>query len=532
MNHIRITHGSGLATESSIESGSPVLVTPGWLSLLNRTGFLLFCLLAALGESNWLRAADTDARLPAKPNVLFIAVDDLRPELGCYGKTYIHSPNIDRLAGEGRLFERAYCQQAICMASRASLLSGYRPDVGKIYHNGPLYKAVPNAMSVNRYFLTNGYETVTIGKIYHHESDELIGWSLPAIHPEGAWVGRGYVDEASKAMVNEYERANPHAKRQGLGPAFEHPEVPDDAYIDGHIAKDAIVQLNRLKDKPFFLAVGFYKPHLPFCAPKKYWDLYSDADIKLANNPFYPQGAPKFALTSWGELRGYIGMPKKDEPMPDDLARQLLHSYYACVSYADAQVGKVLDELDRLKLRDNTIIVLWGDNGWKLGEHSMWAKQTDYELDTHVPLIISAPGMKDRGRPTRALSEFVDIYPTLCDLCGLAKPSHLQGTSLVPLLANPDLSWKTAAFSQFPRKLGKEDLMGYAMRTDRYQFTRWVDQKDHTKVVAQELYDMQKDPEENTNIANDPANQALVEKLIGQWQAGWQGARPEPTIAP
>lgn len=455
-----------------------------------------------------------------KPNVLFIAVDDLRPQLGCYGWDKIKSPNIDRLAGQGLLFERAYCQQAICMASRASLMSGYRPDKGKIYRNGPLFKAVPDALSINQHFINNGYETVGMGKIYHFGSDVKTGWSKPFSNPKGEWKGRGYLSKEAQRLVSEYNAKNPNGKRKGMGPAYEHPDVPDNAYQDGLIAEHAVKELNRLKDKPFFLAVGFRKPHLPFNAPKKYWDMYSDQDIKLADNPFAPKSAPKVALTNWGELRGYAGMPKKG-PMPDEDARKLIHAYFACISYMDAQLGKVLDELDRLKLTDNTIIVLWGDHGWKLGEHGMWCKHTNYELDTHAPLMISAPNMKARGKKTKALTEFVDIYPTLCELAGIELPKHLQGTSMVPLLNDPGRPWKKAAFSQFPR--GK--IMGYSMRTDRYRYTEWR-VIENGKVEARELYDHQIDTDENTNVVDKPENRELVAQLAKVLKDGYRSAIP------
>ena len=404
------------------------------MSVCTRRSFL-----RTVGAAAAVLAAPTRRALGepgTRPNVLFIAVDDLRPRLGCYGQKHILSPNIDRLAGEGLVFERTYCQQAICMASRASLLSGYRPDKGGIYGCGPLYEHVPDALSLNKHFMANGYETITIGKIYHHRSDENQGWSREAFHPEGKWVGRGYLTPEAVACVEKYNREHPSAKRQGLGPAFECADVADGEYSDGMAAEHAIRELNRLKDTRFFLAVGFKKPHLPFSAPKRYWDLYDENDIDLADNPFAPKEMPAKAGTSWGELRGYIGMPKKG-PVPDDLARKLIHGYYACVSYTDALIGRVLDELDRLGLRENTIVVLWGDHGWKLGEHGMWCKHTNFELDTHVPLLISAPGMKARGGRTRALTEFVDIYPTLCDLAGVGKAWALGRLQCGPAARRP-----------------------------------------------------------------------------------------------
>ena len=461
-------------------------------------------------------------RSDAKPNVnvLFIGVDDLRPQLGCYGQDQIKSPNIDRLAARGLLFERTYCQQAVCMASRASLMSGYRPDKGKIYSNGPLFRHVPDAVTINQHFMNNGYETVSMGKIYHHSSDYKKGWSREAFQPKGKWKGRGYLSEEAIRLVQEYTAQHPNAKRQGLGPAFESPDIPDSAYPDGLIAEHAIKELNRLQDKPFFIAVGFYKPHLPFNAPKKYWNLYPEKQIRLADNPLTPKGAPKEALTDWGELRSYHGMPRKG-PMPDDLARTLIRGYYACISYTDAMIGNVLNELDRLELRNNTIVALWGDHGWKLGELGMWAKHTNFELDTHVPMIISAPGMNSSGKRTRALTEFVDIYPTLCELCGLEQPKHLEGTSMVPLLNNPDQPWKKAAFSQFP----KGQTMGYSMRTDKHRYTEWRDLKSST-VKARELYDHQKDPRENTNIARDIENQELITTLAKMLNDGYRAAQP------
>lgn len=461
--------------------------------------------LAALGAGVCMGSRVTTADLK-RPNVLFIAVDDLRPQLGCYGYDHILSPNIDRLASEGLLFERAYCQQAICMSSRASLLSGYRPDKGEIFRNGPLYKHVPDALPINQHFLDNGYEAVTMGKIYHHRSDEKKGWSKEAFHPEGDWEGRGYLNPESIVHVREYDAKHAGGKKQGLGPAYEWADVADNAYPDGITAEHAITELNRLKDQPFFLAVGFQKPHLPFNAPKKYWDLYDEDKINLADNPFVPKNAPEEAFTNWGELRAYYGMPQEG-PMPDELARKLIHGYYACVSYTDALVGQVLDGLDRLDLRKNTIVILWGDHGWKLGEHGMWCKHTNFELDTHATLMLSAPGMKAKGQRTSNLVEFVDIYPTLCELTGLEKPGHLEGRSMAPLLDNPGQSWKEAAYSQYPQG----SVMGYSVRTDRYRYTEWR-RLGSTEITAQELYDHEKDPDENVNIVGEAGNQDIVEQ--------------------
>jgi arylsulfatase A-like enzyme len=358
-----------------------------------------------------------------------------------------------------------------------------------------------------------------MGKIYHHGSDYSRGWNK-VVKITGEWKGRGYLSEEGMRIAVEYDKKNPKAKRRGMGPACEGPDVPDNAYGDGKILEAAIAELRRLKDSPFFLAVGFKKPHLPFNAPKKYWDLYDPAQIKLASNPYAPKGTPKYAATSWGELRGYHGMPRKGL-MPDADARRLIHAYRACVSYVDAQIGRLLDELDSLGLADNTMIVLWGDHGWKLGEHGMWCKHTNFELDTHVPLIFVAPGVATRGAHSPALAEFVDIYPTLCELAGLKQPSHLEGTSLVPVLKEPTRSWKKAAISQYPRG----NVMGYSLRTARFRYTEWQDRKDG-KAVARELYDFERDPACNENLADKPEYAADLARLQELLRGGWKGCKP------
>jgi iduronate 2-sulfatase len=459
-----------------------------------------------------------------KINVLFIAVDDLRPQLGCYGQEQIISPNIDGLAKRGLLFERAYCQQAVCAPSRASILSGARPDTTRIYDlNTPVRKAMPEVVTLPQHFKDNGYETVSIGKIYHHPKDDPQGWSVEPYRagtfPKGAWRGRGYLTDQAIAQMEAYNKADP--KMQGRGPAFEAADVPDNAYPDGANTEYAIKELNRLKDKSFFLAMGFYKPHLPFNAPKKYWDLYKAEDIKLADNPFIPKNAPSYATTNWGELRNYYGIPKKG-PCSDELARQLMHGYYACVSYTDAMIGRLLNALDRLKLTNNTVIILWGDHGWKLGEHAGWCKHTNFELDTHVPMILSIPGMTNAGKRTWALTEYVDIYPTLCEACGLSQPAHLEGLSVMPLVDDPNRPWKKAAFSQYPR--GK--VMGYTMRTRRFRYTEWRVRKTR-EVMARELYDHEKDPQENVNAVDMPEYERDVRQLARMLDQGWRAALPQ-----
>jgi len=466
----------------------------------------------------------TGLALPAlaqakRPNVLFIAVDDLRPELGCYGAKTILTPNIDRIAKKGMTFLRAYCQQAVCSPSRTSVMTGARPDTTQVWDLVTHFRdAMPNTVTVAQHFKQNGYFAQGLGKIFHSGYDDPRSWSAP-------WQtanAPNYAGVKTAAVLDEDAR-----KKSKNGPAFESADVPDDFYKDGKVAAMAVETLGTLakKREPFFLAVGFAKPHLPFVSPKKYWDMYDPAEIKLAANPYRPKDAPEYALATSGELRNYLGMPGEG-PVSDDLARKLKHGYYAAASYTDAQIGKVLNELERLGLGNNTIIVLWGDHGWKLGEHGEWCKHSNVENDTNAPLLFSAPGMKAAGQTTKALVEFVDIYPSLAEAAGLPLPPHLEGISFKPLLDDPKRPWKSAAFSQYPR--GKK-LMGYSMRTDRYRFTAWLDRQDHSKVEAIELYDHQTDPQENQNIANAPGNADLVKRLTAQWKQGWQAAKPTGT---
>ncbi len=473
---------------------------------MKRREFLATCAAGSLAA-----ATGTGSR----PNVLFIAVDDLRPELNSFGASHIHSPNIDRIAKMGMVFERAYCQQAVCSPSRSSLMTGTRPDSTKVWDLVTHFRAAePNIVTLPEHFRKNGYFVQGMGKIYHPGYDDPQSWSVPWQTPKAP----------TYAKISTPEVADDDAQKSKGGPAFEAGDVADDFYKDGMVAGLAVATLKTLakKPEPFFLAVGFAKPHLPFVAPKKYWDMYDTAKIELAPNPYHAEDAPEYALTNSNELRNYFGIPAKG-PMPEALARQLKHGYYASVSYTDAQVGKVLDELERQGLTKNTIIVLWGDHGWKLGEHGEWAKHSNVENDTNAPLLVAAPGMKAAGKHSRALVEFVDIFPTLADLAGLSLPGHLEGVSFAPLLDAPERKWKSAAFSQYPR--GKQ-RMGYSMRTDRYRLTVWVQRGNRSQVDFVELYDHQTDPQENTNIARRPANAELVLQLMAQWKAGWQAARP------
>ena len=451
-----------------------------------------------------------------KPNVLFIAVDDLRPELGCYGDKTVKSPNIDQLAKSGVVFNRAYCQQAVCSPSRTSLMTGRRPNTTKVWDLKTHFRTtIPDVVTLPQYFKNNGYHTQSIGKIYHDpaSAQDAISWSAPEIL-------------AVTKREGKYVLPSNLQKNSAKAASSELADVPDNGYIDGQVANQALEVLRKVKDKPFFLAVGFRRPHLPFSAPKKYWDMYNREDIALPVQKSLPENIPPFAAHHNEELSGYsdIGV---NNLIADAKTRELLHGYYAAISYTDAQIGKVLAELDRLNLTKNTIIVLWSDHGFHLGEKGLWAKSTNYELDTRVPLIIAAPEKK-QGIKSDGLVELVDLYPTLADLVGLQIPDSLEGTSLVPLLAKPNQPWKSAVFSQFPRPWiykGAPDLMGYAMRTDRYRYVEWRDFKT-AEVKAMELYDHQTDPAEVNNIADVPANAVLVKKLKQQLNNGWQQARP------
>ncbi|MBL4700571.1 MAG: sulfatase [Phycisphaeraceae bacterium] len=471
--------------------------------------------------------ADSSKRM----NVLFIAVDDLRPELGCYGQSHIQSPNIDKLASQGTVFNRAYCQQAVCGPSRASLLTGARPDTTKVYDLKTHFrKAMPDVVTLPQLFKENGYTSIALGKIQHGPEEDDPSWSEPMWHGRGHSSGKyGYLlpenqkivaDLIKKQRSKQKGNNKKGKKRRPYGPPYENADVPDNHYGDGVTADKAIEYLNKLKNKPFFLGVGFRKPHLAFLAPKKYYDLYDEKDIKLPDNMYAPEGVPDIAMTNWGELRTYYGVPKKG-PLSEEMARKLIHCYYASVSYVDAQVGRVIAELERLGLRENTIIVLWGDHGWQLGEHGLWAKHTNFEVAARAPLIFSVPGQKSTGIASNALVEFVDIYPTIAVAAGLKLPTHLEGDNLLALLDDPKVPWKKAAFSQYPRGGG---VMGYSMRTDRYRYTRWV-VSGSNKVEARELYDHKTDPDENINIAGKSDNVKIVKQLDQQMNANWQGAR-------
>ena len=461
-----------------------------------------------------------------RPNVLFIAVDDLRPELGCYGIKHVKSPNIDRLANRGVAFTRAYCQQAVCNPSRASIMTGLRPDTTRVWDLVTDFRTtIPNAVTIPQHFRKHGYHAVSYGKIFHNPFPDQQSWDEPHRWPKNSQLwsanAKGQLADFKKKMRDAGKSERAIERLRPL--ATEMVEIEDSKHIDGAIADQAITAMRRLakNDRPFFLAAGFIRPHLPFVVPTKYWRQYDRAKIPLATNQRFPRGMPPMAfgdrsMGGFYELRDYFDYLETPSPFDGALTearqRELKHGYYASVSMIDAQVGRLLDELERLKLADNTVIVLWGDHGWKLGEHNGWCKQTNYEIDTRSPLIISAPNAPAAGKKCSALVEFVDVYPTLCDLAGLPKRRELQGVSLSPLMRDAGATVKDAAISQFPRTHEGNLYMGYAMRTQRYRLVLWLDRKTG-KTVAAELYDHRNDPQENVNIANRPDQRDNVAHL-------------------
>jgi len=486
-----------------------------------------------------------------KPNILFIAVDDLKPVLGCYGNTLVKTPNIDRLAKMATVFNKNYCQQAICGPTRASLMTGTRPDATKIWNLTTQMRDVnPNTLTLPQYLITQGYTTSGIGKIYHPSSAiggvDPLSWSIPYLKSKesdfpaelGLPANGQYQLPDTKARMtpdiiaerkqqNKDLAANDENPKSIKGPSTECMDLPDDAYQDGVnalLAKNQIIALSK-SDKPFFMAVGFSKPHLPFVAPKKYWDLYKREDMPIAPFQEHSKNGPLIAYHQSGELRNYIDIPEFATLPADSLRiglkiekqKELIHGYYAAVSYMDAQVGILLNTLESLGTLDNTIVVLWGDHGWHLGDHDLWHKHTNFEEATRAPLIIAGPGIK--AGKTSSLTEFVDIFPTICDLASVAIPKNLDGKSLKPLMLNNKAKGKEYSISQYPRKLKKAEMtklgyndpkmMGYSLRTDKFRYTIWMNDFtskqpfSENKVYASEMYDYVKDPLEKINVVND-----------------------------
>lgn len=511
-----------------------------------------------------------------RPNVLFLSLDDFGPYLPSYGHDQIIAPNMERLIARGFRFDRAYSQIAICAPSRSSLMTGLRPDSIEVYNLRVHFREKqPDVVTLPQHFKNHGYHAQAVGKNFHpafkFHSDvdgqpslaDPVSWTVPTwlpSPPQYYHTPEG-VEEAKRVFartrMREDETPDDWYKYVVRGFAVEAPDVPDSALYDGQVADRALQVLREIADQqraapvgeaqPFFMGVGFLKPHYPFIAPKKYWDLYDRSEIALAENNFPPRNAPPISLqVHWPEARAQSDVPNTGAILPEQ-QREMKHGYFACISYVDALIGRLLAELDRQNLTDNTLIMLWSDHGMSLGENSIWGKLTNSEMSTRVPLIVVDPREGGFRGHSDGLVELIDMYPTLCDLAGLPQPRHLEGNSFVPLMQQPDRPWKTAAFSQilrYPfenyqvhplgidtplgyREYPREGAMGYSMRTDRYRFSWWHVTDRPDQVLGVELYDHAIDPAENVNLAVEPEYADLVAELTRQFGGGWLAAQPE-----
>ena len=427
-------------------------------------------------------------------NVLLICVDDLKPTIGCFGDQHAVTPNIDRLAAAGVRFDAAYCNQAVCSPSRNALMTGLRPQTIGVYDLGTNFRlAAPDVVTFSQHFKQHGYHAAGLGKIYHighGNTDDQLSWSEPS------WKSKGVSYALPASLANMVKDAS--GKKRG--PATEAASVPDETYPDGKVAEEAVSRLQKAAacpDQPFFLAVGFTKPHLPFVAPQKYWDLYDPASLPMPGITVPPQDAPSYATHNGGELRNYSDMPNKG-PIDAATTRQLIHGYYAATSYADAQVGKLLNAVDELDLKKNTIIVFWGDHGWHLGDHGVWCKHTNYEQAARIPVIISAPGAA-KGAATSSMIETVDLFPTVAQLAGIKLPEGIDGISQADVVVNPDRSVRDHVTHVYPRG----GHLGRAIRNQRYRMVEWMPLKASDNSTDIELYDYQTDPLESKNIGAD-----------------------------
>lgn len=485
-----------------------------------------------------------------KKNVLFVIVDDLKPMINSMGENQIISPNFDALVAQSTVFTNAQCQQAVCAPSRVSFMTGMRPDYTKIWDLQTKMRDMnPDILTMPQYFKQNGYETVGLGKVLHGaRKNDPRSWTKPfvedldMVYAEGYSIPANfkYQSEEAQKLYQEIKdnypgdptsdkvwlAVNKEFNKAGLNPSTECIEVPDDAYADGAMVGSAVQLMEQFQkgERPFMLVMGFHKPHLPFVAPKKYWDLYDREKIELAPFQEHAANSPEYAYHSWGELKNYSDIkPNLDElgrVMPDK-QRELIHGYYASVSYVDAQLGKLLAHLKESGLDQSTSIVLVGDHGWHLGDHGMWNKHSNFEQATRTPLIVSDPDISETptsGSPV----ELIDVFPTICDLVGLKKPAHLDGESLVPIVNGEKESVKKVAMSQYPRG----DRMGYALRNDRFRYVAWYDGFDiatglstESKLIAEELYDYQEDPLETKNWIEKSEYADVVSEMKDQLKA-------------
>lgn len=489
---------------------------------------LLFGFLIVLTAS-----ASTAAAAAARPNVLLLCVDDLKPLLGCYGDPLAKTPNLDRLAARGTRFDLAYCNQSVCAPSRNNLLLGSRSTSLGIYGLAQNFRtAVPGAVTMTQHFMRHGWRAEAVGKVLHSghgNHDDEASWSVPTVKDKVV----EYLDPKNSAggQLTREEALFTNQKLDAIrslprGAAWESMDVPDNAYADGRIADEGIRRLRAArerKDTPFFLALGFVKPHLPLTAPKKYWDLHDPKAFPLAPRQRDPEGAPAYAGKVGGEIVAYDPLTVENL-REEEMQRTLLHAYYACISYMDAQLGRVLDELDRLNFSDHTIIVLWGDHGWHLGDHGYWTKHTTYEQANRIPLFIVAPGVTRPGSVTRQLAETVDVFPTLAELAGLPAPrgpQPIDGVSLVPVLRDPARRVRDHAYHAYPRG----ERLGRAVRTERYRLVEWKRPGAAPETAEFELYDYVADPAESRNLAGEqPAVVADLRRILARHpEAKWTG---------
>ena len=467
--------------------------------------------------------ASEKGEVPTPPNILFLVVDDLKPNIGPYGDPIARTPAFDRIAASGVTFMNNYCQFPLSGPTRASVLTGLRPDHTGVWTlDGIFRRNNPEIVSLPQLFAAHGYETVGIGKVYHPLSDETynndpVSWTKPYIKPQ-----------APVYMLPEGK------------PVTECVDVPDNAYFDGRVADEAVAWIDSLSrsDKPFFLAVGFIRPHLPFVAPEKYWDLYDRDKMPLAEFQSMSSDPVPCAYHNSNEVKAYTDVPSFHSYMPGqeldaEIQRRLVHGYYACTSYTDAQIGRVLDALRKVGLDDNTIVVVWGDHGYHLGDHGLWSKLTNFEAPTRTLMMMSVPGMT-RGQQCRTMTEFVDIYPTVCELAGIEPPSWIDGTSLVPVLKNPRKRIKKYAFMQANRR----EIQGYSIRDSRYRYVEWVRgfktclPFDERQIVGCEFYDYEEDPLETKNAVGDPKYERRIERMRKELRRFYAEHYVSPMSAP
>lgn len=440
------------------------------------------------------------------PNVLFIAIDDLRPDIGAYGHPVSRTPNIDAFAQTALLFENAFTSQAVCGPSRAALMTGLRPSTtGIVTLYQPVSETLPDAVTMSQMFRNAGYQSIGIGKIYHHKDDDMAGWTD---RPDDA--------------IYEIRRA---ARRSGEPRLSNRTFANIEDMPDTMNVRDAKERLQRLgtTNDPFFMMVGIHRPHLPFNSTEDEWNALDRVAIPAPINPEGQRNAPPWALVSY-EIWNYDDTPD-GLPMPDAKRDELRRAYLASVSYADRLVGELLADLEASGRADNTIVVIWSDHGFKIGDHANYAKHSNANIDIHIPMLVRVPGMASAGMRSPAIVETVDLYPTLAELAGLAAPANLEGTSMVPLLVDPRRDWKLAAFAQYGRNAqpyGRS--IGETVRTSRFRYTAWVLER-NGEIVSQELYDLERDPEESVNVAGDSAYATALDQMEFIRDGGWEFVR-------